>query len=63
MYAVIGLLNTLLACVVITNVAPKRGRRPWPWIVLAFFVGVLSLIPLYLLPQRGNRGAPATSEA
>lgn len=50
------ILNTCIACAVIAKMAPERGRRRLPWAILAGFIGVLSLIPLYLLPDRNKHG-------
>jgi hypothetical protein len=56
----IGLFSTIVAWIVIAQVAPKRGRRIGPWMALAFFIGVLSLIPLFLMPNL-NRRTPVTA--
>jgi hypothetical protein len=58
-YSLIGLLSTIIAWIVIAQVAPSRGRRVWPWAVLAFFIGVFSLIPLYLMPNLSGRPSTA----
>ena len=50
--SLLGLVSSILAVVVMTRVAPKRGRRAWPWAILAVCFGWLAFIPLFIAPNR-----------
>lgn len=38
--------------------AEKRGRRPWLWALIAFFISWIALIILRLIPDKRKPSAP-----
>jgi hypothetical protein len=48
-------------------IAERRGRRAWPWLLIAIPFGLLALVPLLLSPRRSDRargvGQPSDGHA
>ena len=41
--------------------AAKRGRRPWLWAFVAFFISWIALILLRILPDKSKTGVQAVA--
>lgn len=48
----ISILSTVLSAGLMTQLAPKRGRRVLPWVLLTVLIGWFAFIPLYLAPKK-----------
>jgi hypothetical protein len=55
--ATVIVLIYLVVIVAVGFAAKGYGRRPWPWVVLALFIGLFAFIPLLIAGRpRSRRG-------
>ncbi len=52
LYGVIGFLLWVVVMVWIYNIARRKGRHAFGWVLLGFFFWVLALIVVLLLPSK-----------
>ena len=48
----ISLVSTVVAAGLMSQAAPKRGRRTAPWVILTVLIGWLAFIPLFIAPKK-----------
>jgi hypothetical protein len=58
-FLLISLVSTIVAAGVMSQAAPKRGRRAAPWVVLTVVIGWLAFIPLFIAPKKNSVGQVA----
>jgi hypothetical protein len=57
------LLFALTAIPISWFYAKKRGRRPWVWALLAFFIAWIAVLLLRVLPNRSGNTPLSTVES
>ena len=53
----VGFIVWVLVMVWIYNIALRKGRHAFGWLVLGFFFSVIALVVLLLLPSKRTTGA------
>ena len=52
LYGLIGLVVWLLVLVWIYNIAKRKGRHAFGWLILGFFFSVITLVVILLVPSK-----------